>query len=98
MMHTPPSLLLPRALGPRNFMKNRRLRWGTLQLANRPEGRGFSTLLGWAFRPRNFMKTPPGHRGFPDVRGGFSPLSTLGSLYLTAAAIALATAPPTRAP
>jgi hypothetical protein len=46
-----------------------------LQLANRPEGRGFSTLLGWAFRPRNFMKNLARHGGFPDVRGGFSPLS-----------------------
>jgi hypothetical protein len=26
------------------------------QLANRPTGRGSSTLLGWAFRPRNLMK------------------------------------------
>jgi hypothetical protein len=100
MMHTPPSLLLPRALGPRNFMKDRRLRWGTLQPANRPEGRGSSTLLGWAFRPRNFMKNPPRRINWEqraNIRRGFSPLSTLASLYLTAAAIALATAPPTRA-
>src|SRR6202789_3572502 len=37
---------LPRAFGPRDFVKNRLLRWGMLQLANRPEGRGFSTLSG----------------------------------------------------
>ena len=36
--------LLPRAFGPRKFMKDRCLRWGMLQLANRSEGRGFSTL------------------------------------------------------
>jgi hypothetical protein len=32
-------------------------------------------LLGWAFRPRNFMKNAGSLRRFPDVRGGFSPLS-----------------------
>jgi len=32
------------AFRPRNFMKNRCRKWGMLQLANRPEGRGFSTL------------------------------------------------------
>ena len=36
--------LSPRAFGPRNFMHNRCQRWGMLQLANRPEGRGFSIL------------------------------------------------------
>src|SRR5580700_11746284 len=36
--------LLGWAFRPRNFMKNRCLRWGTLQPANRPQGRGFSTL------------------------------------------------------
>src|ERR1039457_3622685 len=39
----------------------------------------FSGLLGWAFRPRNFMKNPPRrinreHRA--NRRGGFSTLST----------------------
>src|SRR5450756_954072 len=38
-----------------------------------PHG-GFSTLLGWAFGPRNFMKNTGSLRRFPDVRGGFSPL------------------------
>src|SRR5450756_2934445 len=38
-----------------------------------PRG-GFSTLLGWAFRPRNFMKNAGSLRRFPDVRGGFSNL------------------------
>src|SRR5580693_3452167 len=52
---------------------------GTDELANRPEGRGFSTLLGWAFRPRNFMKNPPGRinrEQRANRRRGFSPLST----------------------
>src|SRR5450756_1270943 len=38
-----------------------------------PRG-GFSPLLGWAFRPRNFMKNAGSLRRFPDVRGGFSTL------------------------
>src|SRR5450759_1653300 len=41
-----------------------------------PRG-GFSNLLGWAFGPRNFMKNAVSLRRFPDVRGGFSPLSGL---------------------
>src|SRR5665811_2213252 len=42
-----------------------------------PRG-GFSNLLGWAFGPRNFMKNTGSLRRFPDVRGGFSPLSPVG--------------------
>src|SRR5580658_3011771 len=43
------------------FHENRRLRWGMLQLANRPEGRGFSTqssgcVLAGA---RQGQKNPP---------------------------------------
>ena len=47
--------LLPRAFGPRDFMQNRCLRWGTLQPANPSEGRSFSTLL---FRESG----APGHK------------------------------------
>jgi hypothetical protein len=38
---------------------------------------GFSTLLGWAFRPRNFMKNLARLGGFPDMPSGFSTLSSL---------------------
>ena len=51
--------LLPRAFHPRNFMKNRCLRWGMLQLANRPKAGGFSTLsLARRDRPRTAMVCP----------------------------------------
>jgi hypothetical protein len=33
----------------------------------------FRGLLGWAFRPRNFMKNFARLGGFPDMPGGFSP-------------------------
>jgi hypothetical protein len=34
-------------------------------------------LLGWAFRPRNFMKNHARLREIPDGRDGFSTLSCL---------------------
>ncbi|HXB66600.1 MAG TPA: hypothetical protein VNY05_00030, partial [Candidatus Acidoferrales bacterium] len=37
----------------------------------------FRGLLGWAFRPRNFMKNHARLREIPDGRGGFSTLSCL---------------------
>ena len=68
------------AFGPRNLMKSP----GWQAKPPAPPGRSwwgrrfrlpFSTLLGWAFGPRNFMKNSGSPRGFPDVQGGFSPLS-----------------------
>src|ERR1700678_907009 len=75
--------LLPRAFGPRNFMKNRCLRWGMLQLANRPEGRGFSTLSGGRTvarynRPRKAMVCPT--RRWPSEARHYAGRGQLGSL------------------
>src|ERR1035438_1552294 len=50
-----------------------------LQPASRLEGRpclhagGFSTLLGWAFRPRNFMKNGGACFSLPACRGPATP-------------------------
>src|ERR1017187_519574 len=71
------STLLGWAFRPRNFMKNRCLRWGTLQLASRPEaGRagGFSPLSSTrptgadAVRPPLFLWTATRSRRNPTFR------------------------------